>query len=246
MGNPSAKPIGSLDDFCSDLEAMADADEPRAGHCRRTFYGRAHRGAPRRARTSSGGSPSHAVRQPCTGQRRPCAGHGPVRRLPHPLPMDHPFLDDWYACRRPVPRRSSSRSAPPAWQCGPRIGGPASAYYKGWTCRRKPDTWRPRPSSSAGWMTPFRKPSDCPRIDLAERDQAKLGRGSQSASGRCRRGGKQSHAVRAGRATDHGTSKPPLVSVMTAPPGADEDRWSGTGKGSGMKMSPKPMTMRND
>lgn len=32
-----------------------------------------------------------------------CAMSAEVRNLPDPLPIDHPFLDAWHACRRPVP-----------------------------------------------------------------------------------------------------------------------------------------------
>lgn len=95
--------ISSLDDFCADIEAMADG--LRVGPV--TLVGHSM-GALIALRLAARGRLPVATLVTLSGSLAPASPTlAKVARqfagLPHPLPVDHPFLDDWYACRRPVP-----------------------------------------------------------------------------------------------------------------------------------------------
>jgi pimeloyl-ACP methyl ester carboxylesterase len=114
--------ISGLDDFCSDLEAMATelSLEPATvvGHSMGALIAvhlTARGSLPVTTLITLSGSlaPASAALAKVTAQ---------FAFLPHPLPMDHPFLDDWHACRHPVPeaflqplRRSCVDMRPEDW-----------------------------------------------------------------------------------------------------------------------------------
>lgn len=95
--------ISSLDDFCTDIEAMADW--LRVGPV--TLVGHSM-GALIALRLAARGRLPVATLVTLSGSLAPASPTlatvaDQFAALPDPLPLDHPFLDEWYACRRPVP-----------------------------------------------------------------------------------------------------------------------------------------------
>lgn len=121
-GLSSRAPITSLDDFCRDIEAMAA--EMRlgvislVGHSMGAMIavqlgGRAKIKIGALLTLSGSLAPASAALSLVAAQ---------FAALPYPVTVDHPFFDEWYACRRPVPeafllplRQSCADMRPEDW-----------------------------------------------------------------------------------------------------------------------------------
>ena len=96
-------PITSLDDFCRDVEAMAA--ELRLGTV--TLVGHSM-GAMIAVQLAARAKIKVGALVTLSGSLAPASAAlatvaAQFATLPYPVPMDHPFLDEWYACRRLVP-----------------------------------------------------------------------------------------------------------------------------------------------
>jgi pimeloyl-ACP methyl ester carboxylesterase len=121
-GQSARTSISGFDDFCRDLEVMATElrleQATVVGHSMGALIAvlltaRACLSVSSLVTLSGSLAPASAALAQVRAQ---------FSALPHPLPIDHPFIDDWYACQRPVPeaflqplRRSCVDMRPEDW-----------------------------------------------------------------------------------------------------------------------------------